>query len=105
MDRAPERLCIHPMGILREAALVLCRWLRALTSPLWRLVRSGLGWPAPPLGDEMASEGMALVDARTEPATPDPDLVHPLDAERDSKLPPGAPWHLARLARVPVPGE
>eukprot|EP00971_Amphidinium_carterae_P197859 3926588-Amphidinium_carterae.1 len=32
-------------------------------------------------------------------------LVHPLDAERDSRLPPGAPWHQARIARIPVPGE
>eukprot|EP00971_Amphidinium_carterae_P026255 517798-Amphidinium_carterae.1 len=49
---------------------------------------------------------MESVTARDEPAAQDAqELVHPLDAERDSRLPPGAPWHKARIARIPVPGE
>eukprot|EP00971_Amphidinium_carterae_P064131 1269716-Amphidinium_carterae.1 len=33
------------------------------------------------------------------------ERVRPLDAKRDSRLPPGAPWHRARITRIPVPGE
>eukprot|EP00971_Amphidinium_carterae_P112708 2231919-Amphidinium_carterae.2 len=53
---------------------------------LWTLVRTGLGWPAPA-------------------QSPRVEVPQPLDEEPDSLLPPGAPWHLARRARIPVPGE
>eukprot|EP00971_Amphidinium_carterae_P065731 1302761-Amphidinium_carterae.1 len=49
---------------------------------------------------------MESVTARGEPADQDDQtMLHPLDEERDSRLPPGAPWHQARNARIPVPGE
>eukprot|EP00971_Amphidinium_carterae_P250277 4968306-Amphidinium_carterae.1 len=46
---------------------------------------------------------MESAAARDEPAAQ--EQQEPLDAERDSRLPPGAPWHRARIARIPVPGE
>eukprot|EP00971_Amphidinium_carterae_P323198 6422987-Amphidinium_carterae.1 len=48
-------------------------------------LRAGLGWPAPLPAIEIT--------------------VPPLDAEGDSQLPPGATWHRARIAQIPVPGE
>eukprot|EP00971_Amphidinium_carterae_P318246 6325816-Amphidinium_carterae.3 len=85
MDRALGAL----RNLLQSAPLqcgVELSW-RVLCLPhlLWTLVRSGLGWPAP-------------IPTRAV-------LPPPLDEEPDSRLPPGAPWHRARTARVPVPGE
>eukprot|EP00971_Amphidinium_carterae_P003125 61261-Amphidinium_carterae.1 len=86
--------------VLQRAVSAFPQGLRATLSLLWRFVRYGLGWPAPSAAVATARD-MAQMAARIDPAEPEAERAHPLEAERDSKLPPDAPWHRARIARIP----